>query len=154
MFSEFSKNFPCWWNSTVTRLENPKNWGKYEKVRNLWKKPKIVIPTEPPSEFEFCHDPPTLNALELDIVKLTAQFVARNGRSFLTQLMQKEAKNYQFDFLRPQHTLFQHFSKLVEQYNKVLIPSKQMRSKVSGDLSFLVLIGQVYDELKPFKIWT
>ena len=70
-------------------------------------KPKIVIPTEPPVEFEFCHDPPTLNALELDIVKLTAQFVARNGRSFLTQLMQKEAKNYQFDFLRPQHTLFQ-----------------------------------------------
>ena len=62
-------------------------------------KPKIIIPTEPPAEFEFCHDPPTLNALELDIVKLTAQFVARNGRSFLTQLMQKEAKNYQFDFL-------------------------------------------------------
>ena len=81
-------------------------------------KPKIIIPTEPPTEFEFCHDPPTLNSLELDIVKLTAQFVARNGRSFLTQLMQKEAKNYQFDFLRPQHTLFQHFSKLVEQYNK------------------------------------
>jgi len=103
-------------------------------------KPKIVIPTEPPSEFEFCHDPPTLNSLELDIVKLTAQFVARNGRSFLTQLMQKEAKNYQFDFLRPQHTLFQHFSKLVEQYNKVLIPSKQSRSKLRTEIGNQQLI--------------
>ena len=79
----------------------------FESKKKPQNKPKIVIPTEPPVEFEFCHDPPTLNALELDIVKLTAQFVARNGRSFLTQLMQKEAKNYQFDFLRPQHTLFQ-----------------------------------------------
>lgn len=93
-----------------------------------------LIPTSPPEEFEFCHDPPTMNALELDIVKLTAKFVARNGRSFLTQLMQKEAKNYQFDFLRPQHTLFQYFSKLVEQYNKVLLPSKTMRSKLRTEM--------------------
>ena len=26
-----------------------------------------------PVEFEFCHDPPTMNALELDIVKLIEQ---------------------------------------------------------------------------------
>ena len=48
--------------------------------------------------------------------------------------MQKEAKNYQFDFLRPQHTLFQYFSKLVEQYNKVLIPSKLMRNKIRQEM--------------------
>ena len=35
-----------------------------------------------------------------DVVKLTAQFVARNGRQFLTQLMNREQRNYQFDFLR------------------------------------------------------
>ena len=54
-----------------------------------------------------------------DIVKLTAQFVARNGRNFLTTLMNKEQRNYQFDFLRPQHSLFQYFTKLLEQYTKV-----------------------------------
>lgn len=54
-----------------------------------------------------------------DIVKLTAQFVARNGRQFLTALMNREQKNYQFDFLRPQHSLFVYFTKLVEQYTKV-----------------------------------
>jgi splicing factor 3A subunit 1 len=54
-----------------------------------------------------------------DIVKLTAQFVARNGRQFLTNLMNREQRNYQFDFLRPQHSLFQYFTKLLEQYTKV-----------------------------------
>ena len=53
-----------------------------------------------------------------DVVKLTAQFVARNGRQFLSNLMSRE-KNYQFDFLRPQHSLFNYFTKLVEQYTKV-----------------------------------
>lgn len=55
-----------------------------------------------------------------DVVKLTAQFVARNGRQFLTSLMNRE-KNYQFDFLRPQHSLFTYFTKLVEQYTKVRV---------------------------------
>lgn len=64
-------------------------------------------------------DPPSISAFDLDVVKLTAQFVARNGRQFLTQLMQKEQRNYQFDFLRPQHSLFNYFTKLVEQYTKV-----------------------------------
>lgn len=60
-----------------------------------------------------------------DVVKLTAQFVARNGSQFLTTLMNKEQRNYQFDFLRPQHSLFNYFTKLVEQYTKVC-KSKQM----------------------------
>lgn len=80
---------------------------------------EAVIPKEPPPEYEFIADPPSISAFDLDVVKLTAQFVARNGRQFLTQLMQKEQRNYQFDFLRPQHSLFNYFTKLVEQYTKV-----------------------------------
>lgn len=80
---------------------------------------ETIIPKEPPPEFEFMADPPSISAFDLDVVKLTAQFVARNGRQFLTQLMQKEQRNYQFDFLRPQHSLFHYFTKLVEQYTKV-----------------------------------
>jgi splicing factor 3A subunit 1 len=33
--------------------------------------------------------------------------------------MQKEGMNYHFDFLKPQHSLFHYFTKLVEQYTKV-----------------------------------
>lgn len=35
--------------------------------------------------------------------------------------MNKEQRNYQFDFLRPQHSLFNYFTKLVEQYTKVCL---------------------------------
>lgn len=88
--------------------------------------PLPTLPKEPPPPNEFIADPPSISAHDLDVVKLTAQFVARNGRSFLTSLMSREQKNYQFDFLRPQHPLFQYFTKLVEQYIKILIPPKDM----------------------------
>ncbi|XP_041084244.1 splicing factor 3A subunit 1-like [Polyodon spathula] len=94
---------------------------------------ETVVPKEPPPEFEFIADPPSISAFDLDVVKLTAQFVARNGRQFLTQLMQKEQRNYQFDFLRPQHSLFNYFTKLVEQYTKVLIPPKGLLQKMKRE---------------------
>uniref|UniRef100_A0A8C9TD99 Splicing factor 3A subunit 1 n=1 Tax=Scleropages formosus TaxID=113540 RepID=A0A8C9TD99_SCLFO len=94
---------------------------------------ETVVPKEPPPEFEFIADPPSISAFDLDVVKLTAQFVARNGRQFLTQLMQKEQRNYQFDFLRPQHSLFNYFTKLVEQYTKILIPPKGLLLKLKKE---------------------
>ncbi|XP_046904675.1 splicing factor 3A subunit 1 [Hypomesus transpacificus] len=94
---------------------------------------EAVVPKEPPPEFEFIADPPSISAFDLDVVKLTAQFVARNGRQFLTQLMQKEQRNYQFDFLRPQHSLFNYFTKLVEQYTKILIPPKGLLVKLKRE---------------------
>nr|XP_033811585.1 splicing factor 3A subunit 1 isoform X2 [Geotrypetes seraphini] len=94
---------------------------------------ETIIPKEPPAEFEFVADPPSISAFDLDVVKLTAQFVGRNGRQFLTQLMQKEQRNYQFDFLRPQHSLFNYFTKLVEQYTKILIPPKGLLIKLKKE---------------------
>ncbi|EDO28442.1 predicted protein [Nematostella vectensis] len=94
----------------------------------------LNIPKEPPPEYEFMADPPSISALDLDIVKLTAQFVARDGRQFLTNLMQREQRNYQFDFLRPQHSLFNYFTKLVEQYTKVLIPPANIKEKLKEDI--------------------
>ncbi|XP_055716949.1 splicing factor 3A subunit 1 [Phlebotomus papatasi] len=91
------------------------------------------VPKDPPAEFEFIADPPSISALDLDIVKLTAQFVARNGRQFLTNLMNREQRNYQFDFLRPQHSLFQYFTKLLEQYTKILIPPKDLMNKLKAE---------------------
>ena len=91
---------------------------------------KIVLKEAPP-EYEFLADPPSISAFDLDVVKLTAQFVARNGRQFLTNLMNREQRNFQFDFLRPQHSLFQYFTKLLEQYTKVLIPPKDLKDKLN-----------------------
>ena len=75
---------------------------------------------EPPEEFMFSARVPNISAQDLDVVKLTALFVAKNGRGWMTQLSQREAGNFQFDFLRPQHTLYQFFSRLVDQYQDLL----------------------------------
>jgi splicing factor 3A subunit 1 len=75
---------------------------------------------EQPPEFTFSARMPNLNALDLDVVRLTALFVAKNGRQFMTTLSQKEARNFQFDFLRPNHSLYQFFTRLVDQYTELL----------------------------------
>lgn len=103
------------------------------------------VPKDPPKEFEFVADPPSIAGLDLDIVKLTAQFVARNGRGFLTSLMQKEQRNFQFDFLRPQHSLFQYFTKLLEQYTKILIPPKDMMFRLKDEASS---VSAILEEVK------
>ncbi|KII88956.1 hypothetical protein PLICRDRAFT_175203 [Plicaturopsis crispa FD-325 SS-3] len=80
---------------------------------------------EPPPPAEFIMDLPHISAADLDVMKLTALFTARRGRSFLASLSAREGRNYQFDFLRPTHSLFGYFNRLVEQYMKVLNPSKE-----------------------------
>ena len=60
-----------------------------------------------------------------DIMKLTALFTARRGRAFLNALSMKEGRNYQFDFLKPTHSLFAYFNQLIEQYTRVLLPSQE-----------------------------
>lgn len=84
------------------------------------KEPERPKGPDPPPEFQFSARMPNINAKDLEIVKLTALFVAQNGRSFITTLSQKEAGNFQFDFLRPQHSLYQFFSRLIDQYRELL----------------------------------
>ncbi|KAJ5472538.1 hypothetical protein N7530_006539 [Penicillium desertorum] len=84
-----------------------------------------AVPEKPkgppePSSFHFSARMPIINAQDLDVVKLTALFVAKRGKSFMTALSQREARNFQFDFLRPQHSLYQFFTRLVDQYTILL----------------------------------
>ncbi|ORZ03776.1 Pre-mRNA splicing factor PRP21 like protein-domain-containing protein [Syncephalastrum racemosum] len=83
-----------------------------------------------PEPFEFLADMPAVSAQDLDIMKLTAQFAARNGRQFINQLAQRESRNYQFDFLRPSHSYFPYFTELVKQYGKVLVPADDMKQRL------------------------
>lgn len=75
-----------------------------------------------PAAFHFSARMPIINAQDLEIVKMTALFVAKRGKSFMTALSQREARNFQFDFLRPQHSLYQFFTRLVDQYTILLRP--------------------------------
>ncbi|EAU30912.1 conserved hypothetical protein [Aspergillus terreus NIH2624] len=75
---------------------------------------------EQPPDFHFSARMPIINAQDLEVVKLTALFVAKRGKSFMTALSQRETRNFQFDFLRPQHSLYQFFTRLVDQYTILL----------------------------------
>ena len=79
------------------------------------------------------HVPEGLTALDLDIIKLTAQFVARNGAAFLTGLTQREGNNPQFYFLKPTHSMFGFFTSLADAYSAVLMPDKGLREKLASD---------------------
>ncbi|KAL1838415.1 hypothetical protein VTK73DRAFT_4330 [Phialemonium thermophilum] len=63
---------------------------------------------------------PRMSQKDLEVVRLTALFVARNGRQFMTQLAQREAGNPQFQFLIPNHTFHNFFQSLVDQYALLL----------------------------------
>ncbi|KAL6249662.1 SF3a splicing factor complex subunit [Rhinocladiella similis] len=75
---------------------------------------------EPPPEFQFSARMPNISALDLEVVKLTALHVARKGKSWMNALAAREARNFQFDFLRPQHSLYNFFQRLVDQYTLLL----------------------------------
>ncbi|KAK4495499.1 hypothetical protein PRZ48_013831 [Zasmidium cellare] len=108
------------------RLDENKAGRGVDTNKNITRKTEVgfegkavYVPPEPP-EFKFSARMPTISAQDLEIVKLTALFAAKNGRSWITGLSQKEAGNYQFDFLRPQHSLNMYFNRLMEQYKDLL----------------------------------
>ena len=95
---------------------------------------QIIIPKEPPPDFEFIADAPSLMPLDIDVIKLTAQFVARNGNPFRNSIMNKEQRNPMFDFLKPQHSHFTYFTRLVEQYTKILLPPRDIVEKLKKEI--------------------
>ncbi|KAJ2755577.1 SF3a splicing factor complex subunit [Coemansia pectinata] len=93
----------------------------------------LVEAPERPDALQFAHAMPAISAQDLDVIKLTAQFVARNGRQFMTMLAQRESQNYQFDFMSPAHSLFPYFRKLVDQYTLVFFPTAELCDRVERD---------------------
>jgi splicing factor 3A subunit 1 len=89
---------------------------------------KVLDPPE--AEQYTVRLPEGITGEELDIIKLTAQFVARNGKSFLTGLTSREINNPQFHFLKPTHSMFTFFTSLADAYSKVLMPPKGLTEKL------------------------
>lgn len=74
--------------------------------------------------------PSDLTSLQIEIIKLTAQYVALSGRSsdeavnrrqsFVHNLTLKEWTNAEFTFLQPRHSHYAYFSALVDGYRRFL----------------------------------
>uniref|UniRef100_A0A7N0RHY0 Splicing factor 3A subunit 1 n=1 Tax=Kalanchoe fedtschenkoi TaxID=63787 RepID=A0A7N0RHY0_KALFE len=96
---------------------------------------------EPPEAEQYTvRLPEGITGEELDIIKLTAQFVARNGKSFLTGLTSREINNPQFHFLKPTHSMFMFFTALADAYSKVLMPPKGLTEKLKNNSKDLTTV--------------
>lgn len=84
--------------------------------------PAKAVPKGPekPPDFQFSARMPRMNQKDLEVLRLTALFVARNGRQFMTQLAQRENGNPQFSFLIPNHTFHNVFQSMIDQYGIIL----------------------------------
>ncbi|XP_074312588.1 putative splicing factor 3A subunit 1 [Silene latifolia] len=102
--------------------EKPDPAAQFRPVR------KVLEPPE--AEQYTVRLPEGITAEELDIIKLTSQFVARNGKSFLTGLTSREMNNQQFHFLKPTHSMFMSFTAFADAYSKVLMPPKGLTDKI------------------------
>ena len=101
----------------IDLLRSDKNLNNLEKV------------TQPIPDM-FSVPQPNISGTELDIIKISAQFVAKNGQKFLSDLIRREKDNPQFDFMKPQHTLFGYFTFLVGCYAKILNNKNEIMSKI------------------------
>ena len=95
-------------------------------------KPEVL---ERPREFKHStgtQPPQGLKKSEIEVIKLSAQFVARNGAKFLSGLASREYRNPEFAFLKPAHPLFTYFTSLADSYSEVLMPEN--KQEVEGIL--------------------
>lgn len=91
----------------------------------------LAVEYPPPPPFLFMLDHPPIAFVDSEIIKITAQFVARNGDKFLHGLMTRESRNPQFEFLLPEHHLYSYFDSLVNSYKKVLLLPPEEKDKIS-----------------------
>lgn len=88
-------------------------------TNRLGEKPK----TDPLRYLYHIPIPRGLNSpLQLDVIRLTAQYAAANGKSFLQAVTVREANNPLFEFLLPTSRYFKFFIQVSEVYSRIVNP--------------------------------
>ena len=109
----------------------------------------------PPTQDQYTVENPTMNIIDMEIIKAAAAFVAKNGQRFLTALTERESKNSMFDFLKPTHIFFAYFTALVDAYSRCIVPKKEEISKlesyIADPLAILKTCGERYEYEKQQK---
>ena len=76
--------------------------------------------------------PSGIGLKDIERMKLTALFVARNGELFAEGLAHRESRNKDFDFLSEDSDLHTFFTKMVETYSRVLLIPKETKEWVDA----------------------
>uniref|UniRef100_A0A2P2MQK5 Uncharacterized protein MANES_04G066600 n=1 Tax=Rhizophora mucronata TaxID=61149 RepID=A0A2P2MQK5_RHIMU len=114
--------------------------GQKLDVAAQFRPPPHKVLEPPEAENYTVRLPEGITGEELDIIKLTAQFVARNGQAFLTGLTNREMNNPQFHFLKPTHSMFTFFTGLADAYSKVLMPQKGLTEKLTKSITDMTTV--------------
>jgi splicing factor 3A subunit 1 len=132
-------------NGDKVKKENIKKKTQDDLRREINKKKNLKPP--PPDQFSIHH--PDLHIIDSEIIKLTAQFVTRNGQKFLHALAERQANNPQFDFLKHTHKLFGYFTSLLDSYSKTFVPKPEYINKLKkyslDQFAILENIGTRYE---------
>lgn len=107
--------------------EAPKPKKTQEDLRREMNKKKNLKPP-PADQFSIHH--PELHIVDSEIIKLTAQFVTRNGPKYMAALSERQSNNPQFDFLKHTHKLFTYFTSLLDSYSKTFVPKNDYINKL------------------------
>ncbi|KAJ3427529.1 splicing factor 3a subunit [Anaeramoeba flamelloides] len=118
--------------NTQTQKKDPQSITS-QLIANAIK--KQISRTPKRSEFEILCDQyngkkKTSKQTPTEVMKLTSQFTALNGQSFLNGLTSREFQNPQFDFLKLQNPLHTHFMAYVKQYKNCIIPNFEILNKI------------------------
>ena len=80
----------------------------------------------------FADVPGGMDELSLEIIFLTARYVAQLGSPFLTQLRSLEKGNAQYGFLFPDHPFHGRFNALVDCYRACLQPPDELLAELAA----------------------
>mmetsp|Transcript_2006 Transcript_2006/g.3640 ORF Transcript_2006/g.3640 Transcript_2006/m.3640 type:complete len:717 (+) Transcript_2006:90-2240(+) len=113
----------------------------------------ILIP--PQQKYNVLLAPNNISLAQLEVIKLTAQFAALNGKngSFLRDLTVREWNNPFWGFLQPRHSHYAYFTQLIELYRRLLqeavliydIEMKQRSNDIRGNQISLLEIAKIKD---------
>merc|ERR1719493_151003 len=98
-----------------------------DDFKQLVPEPKYYVPL-----------PTHMTYQDVDLIQLTAQFVARNGRTFLnalsSQAQSSGSLSQRYLFLNPIDPRFPYFQKLVTAYNECIVVQNETMNQLKADL--------------------
>lgn len=106
---------------------NPSAVGEDSGAKKETESAKEVV-VEKPADLDWILPvkPSTIPAADYDLIRLVAQYVARNGRAFQVGLWNRESRNPQYAFLGHHHPLHQLYQYLVLVYSRIIVKEKSI----------------------------
>lgn len=93
------------------------------KLKEEKERRRMESAPKPPPKPQYIVNIPygDITPVELDIIKTTAQFAAKNGDNFIKGLLSRDIRTNQYDFLRQGHRHHALFFNLLESYRKCIL---------------------------------